>query len=59
MSLTVEVPMRTLPDGRYFISDEDCKAFPWVREFVGRFSNYWVRDGNLCGYVSPFKEQAR
>jgi hypothetical protein len=53
MSLTVQVPTRTLPDGRIFISDEDYLQYPWVREFVDRFSNYWTHDFDMCGYVSP------
>jgi len=56
-NMTVQVPTRTLPDGRSFISDEDCVRYPWVREFVDRFSNYWTRDLDMCGYVSPHDEE--
>ena len=53
MSETTEVPIHILPDGREFITHMDCVEYPWVAEFVGRFSNYWQRDTQRDGYVSP------
>lgn len=53
---TVEIPMQTLPDGRYFIADREVVESPLVAEFVGRFSNYWSHDDLRCGFVSPAPE---
>lgn len=56
---TVEIPTTRLPDGRYFISDEDMQDKPWVAEFVARFPDYWKRDDRLLlqGVVSPYPEE--
>ena len=51
-----EVPMTELPDGRLFVADETCAEHPEVRQFIGRFSNYWTWDVNRCGFTSPASE---
>lgn len=48
--------MTELPDGRLFVADETCAEHPEVRQFIGRFSNYWTWDVNRCGFTSPASE---
>ena len=50
------VPVHTLPDGRQFITDEDCVERPEVAAFVKKFAAYWVRDPLRGGYVGPPKD---
>lgn len=50
---SAEVPLKQLPDGRKFLSDFDVVEQPHLLDFVSRFSNYWTRDLNRCGWVSP------
>lgn len=50
---TGEIPMTVLPDGRSFITEQNATEFPWVRAFIGRFSNYWRHDLDRNGWISP------
>lgn len=52
ISMSVQVPVVKLANGRDFIADEFCVEFPSIAEFVNRFSNYWQRDVHHCGWVS-------
>lgn len=51
----VELPVHTLPDGRQFVTDHDVVRLG-AQDFIGRFSNYWSREGLRDGWVSPTPE---
>jgi len=50
--------VKTLPDGRLFISEETVQNEPTghLAYLLGRLTNYWQRDEWLAGWVSPKEE---
>jgi hypothetical protein len=47
---TVDVPAYELDNGDHFITDQDAEELTYVKDFIGRFSNFWKRDEALVGW---------